>query len=159
MWVFGSFHIMCRAEYFTVCLHQVCTQLYSNTYMCDSSCENDKLLPPPMQSGLLTIFNQHIVPYTVNKSASLTQMSSLRVNARSSRVNILTLSIRQHTFHLLPYGMWRAGCHPHTNIPANPPHPTKLYVCVHSKLCLAFDLSRRMVLLPAALLPTPTYRV
>lgn len=128
--------------------------------MCDSSCENDKLLPPPMQSGLLTIFNQHIVPYTVNKSASLTQMSSLRVNAHSSRVNILTLSIRQHTFHLLPYGMGRAGCHPHTNIhtniPANPP-PTKL--CVHSKLCLAFDLSRRMVLLPAALLPTPTYRV
>lgn len=80
--------------------------------MCNSSCENDKLLPSPMQSGLVTIFNQHIVPYSVNKCVTYTDVISEgeHVHARSSRVNILALSIRQtHTFHLLPYGMGRVG--------------------------------------------------
>lgn len=95
--------------------------------------------------------------------SSLTQMSSQKVEhirAHSSHVNILTLSliqIHRHASRFSPYGAVGGGVEALFLTQTFPP---PLDVCVaHSKLCLAFDLSRRMVLLPAALLPTPTYGV
>lgn len=90
-------------------------------------------------------------------------MSSQKVEhirAHSSHVNILTLSliqIHRHASRFSPYGAVGGGVEALFLTQTFPP---PLDVCVaHSKLCLAFDLSRRMVLLPAALLPTPTYGV